>query len=494
VGAPESIGKYRIQGVLGRGAMGIVYRGRDDSLDRDVAVKVLAASDADADVRARFEREAKAVARLQHPNIVTIYELGEHQGSPYMAMELLDGLDLQQALQAGYRPDPKAALPIVLQLLAGLGHAHDHGIVHRDMKPSNVFLPRKRPTKIMDFGVARLGAGMKTRTGLVVGTPSYMSPEQARAQPVDGRSDLFSVALILYELLTGERLFQGDSMIAVVYRIAHEDVDLSELPRDKVSDRLKGILARGLSREREARYADAPGMAAELQQALTELGGVPDWTFRSDVGLQFPAPVEPTAVAPPAAPPVASRPGQGPPWKWVVAGTSALTILAAGYLLGVRGRQAPDGTPPPVTVTSPSATSSASAPVSTQAAPPAKPTASPRVSPSVEATTSSSPAPTEPTTPPAGQLERASAFLEQGRYASALQEARAVLEREPGNAQARTIAEDAEAALMVETRLKNARDALRRNDRDTALAEVRAGLAVSGNDARLLALFRELTQ
>ena len=472
--------------------MGIVYRGRDESLDRDVAVKVLAASDADADVRARFEREAKAVARLQHPNIVTIYELGEHQGSPYMAMELLDGLDLQQALQGGFQPDPKAALPIVLQLLAGLGHAHDHGIVHRDMKPSNVFLPRKRPTKITDFGVARLGAGMKTRTGLVVGTPSYMSPEQARGQPVDGRSDLFSVTLILYELLTGERLFKGDSMIAVVYRIAHEDVDLSELPSGRVSDRLKAILARGLSRERESRYPDAPGMAADLQQALTDLGGGPDWTFRSDVGLQFPSPAQPEAPAPSAAPPVARQPGQGPPWKWVVVGTgSAVMVLTGGYLLGVRGRSVPDASPPPVT--SPPSTFAASSPASTQATPPAKPTASPRASPSVEATDSPPPA-KEPTTPPAGQLDRASSLLEQGRFASALQEARAVLDREPGNTQARTIAEDAEAALMVETRLKNAREALRRNDRETALAEVRAGLAVNGSDARLLALFRELTQ
>src|SRR5262245_33182093 len=139
--------------------MGVVYRGRDEGLERDVAVKVMSLGlGTDPDARARFRREAQSAARLQHPNIVTIYELGEHEGAPYMAMELLEGLDLQQAIQAGLRPAPRVTLPIVLQLLAGLGHAHDHGIVHRDVKPSNLYLPRGRPAKIMDFGIARLAA------------------------------------------------------------------------------------------------------------------------------------------------------------------------------------------------------------------------------------------------------------------------------------------------------------------------------------------------
>ncbi|HEX9202667.1 MAG TPA: serine/threonine-protein kinase, partial [Vicinamibacteria bacterium] len=153
---PARIGRYRILGLVGQGAMGRVYRGHDDSLERDVAVKVMSVGPADANARSRFQREAKAAARLQHPNIVTIYELGEHEGSPFMALELLEGIDLQRAIEHGIRPDPKVTLPIVLQVLAGLGHAHEAGIVHRDVKPSNVFLVRGRPAKVMDFGVARL--------------------------------------------------------------------------------------------------------------------------------------------------------------------------------------------------------------------------------------------------------------------------------------------------------------------------------------------------
>jgi hypothetical protein len=291
-------------------------------------------------------------------------------------------------------------------------------------------------------------------------------------------------------MLAGERLFQGDSMIAVIYRIAHEDVDLSALPRGTEWERLQGILARALSREREARYPDAQSMAADLQRALRDLGGSLERTLRSDDWLPAPSSVESEAPGPREAQPAPARHAQGRPWKWAVVGAgSTLIVLGGGYFLGVRGRSStPSPSPPPVA--SPPNTSIVSAPTST---PVTKPTASPRPSPRVEAT-GDQPLAKEPTTPPADQLDKASSLLEQGRYASALQEARAVLDREPGNAQARTVAEDAEAALMVETRLKNARDALRRNDREGALAEVRAGLAVNGSDARLLALFRELTQ
>ena len=181
---PAQIGRYRILGELGRGNMGTVYRGRDEALERDVAIKVMRIED-DEDARSRFLKEASAAARLQHPNIVTIYELGEHEGSPFMALELLEGMDLQEAIEAGIRPDPKVTLPIVLQVLAGLGHAHEAGIVHRDVKPSNIFLPRGRPAKIMDFGVARL-ADKQTTKNMLVGTPNYMSPEQAGAGSLDG--------------------------------------------------------------------------------------------------------------------------------------------------------------------------------------------------------------------------------------------------------------------------------------------------------------------
>ena len=281
---PSHIGRYRILGLLGQGAMGTVYRARDESLERDVALKVMALGQADADARARFLREASAAGRLQHPNIVTIYELGEHEGSPFMALELLEGIDLQRAIGDGIRPDPKVTLPIVLQTLAGLGHAHENGIVHRDVKPSNIFLPRSRPAKIMDFGVARLVGGA-TIAGLVVGTPHYMSPEQVKAGDIDGRSDLFSAGLILYELVTGEKAYQGDTIVTLLYKIVHEPPNLDLIPKGPQWERLNRVLARAAEKDPDHRYPDAAAMASELTDALVDLGGSPDWTTRSDQAL-----------------------------------------------------------------------------------------------------------------------------------------------------------------------------------------------------------------
>ncbi|HSD26994.1 MAG TPA: serine/threonine-protein kinase, partial [Vicinamibacteria bacterium] len=285
MGVPERIGRYQILGELGQGAMGTVYRGRDEALDRQVAVKVMSRGLADPDARARFLREAKAAARLQHPNIVVIYELGEHEGAPFMALELLEGVDLQRAIDSGIRPDPRATLPVVLQLLAGLGHAHEHGIVHRDVKPSNVFLPFGRPAKIMDFGVARLaGAGMTT-SGVVVGTANYMSPEQASAGEIDGRSDLFSAGLILYELVTGEKAYKADSIVAMIYKITHEPPDLSLIPEGREWERFRAVLTRALARKAADRYPDARAMSAELAQALVDLGGTVDGAAPADLAL-----------------------------------------------------------------------------------------------------------------------------------------------------------------------------------------------------------------
>src|SRR5512144_1113112 len=259
---PERIGRYQVLGVLGQGAMGTVYRGRDDRLERDVALKVMSKGLTDPDSRARFEREAKAAAKLQHPNIVVIYELGEHEGAPFMALELLEGVDLQRGIDSGVRPDPRATLPVVLQLLDGLGHAHEHGIVHRDVKPSNVFLPFGRPAKIMDFGVARRTGLGTTTSGVVVGTANYMSPEQASAGEIDGRSDLFSAGLILYELVTGEKAYKADTFVAMLYKITHEPPDLSLIPQGGEWESLRAVLTRALTRRADDRYPDAHAMSA----------------------------------------------------------------------------------------------------------------------------------------------------------------------------------------------------------------------------------------
>jgi serine/threonine-protein kinase len=537
VGIPERIGRYRIVEVLGKGAMGTVYRGRDEGLDRDVAVKVMSVDAADDDARARFLREGKAAARFQHPNIVTIYELGEHESQLFMALELLEGMDLQRAIEAGMRPDPKATLPVVLHLLAGLGHAHEHGIVHRDVKPSNLFLPRARPAKIMDFGVARL-VGTHTSTGLVIGTPNYMSPEQVRAGDLDGRSDLFSAGLILYELVTGEKAYRADSIVALLFKIAHEEPDFDLIPKGAAWERLRGVLRRSLSKDKDARYPDAHSMAADLEQALRDLGGVFDRGAGADqalLGGMTPRPMPaPTFVAPATRAPaatasaVATPPPAGPirdvvlpappvppaagtdasKRTWLVGGGLAgvaVVLLGIAAVVALRRPESPAPVQKAAVPPTPSSSPSASAAPST--APSRAPSMSPSVAPSVRpsapvaspTTAIAIPSPEATPPPPGGgtteaRLRRANDAMEKGRYAQALAEARAVLEKDPGNAEAKDLASDAEASLVIEDAVKKARAALKTGDKDAALREVKKGLAVNASEGRLLALFREATQ
>jgi serine/threonine-protein kinase len=511
VALPARIGRYRVLRVLGRGAMGVVYRARDEGLDRDVALKVMALGTASAEGRERFLREARSVARLQHPNIVIIYELGEHDGAPFMAMELLEGLDLQRVIAAGLRPDPRATLPVMLQVLAGLGHAHDHGIVHRDVKPSNVFLPRGHPAKVMDFGVARLAAGT-TAVGTMVGTPSYMSPEQVRTGLVDGRSDLFSAGLILYELVTGEKAYQADNVASLLYRIAHEDPALGQLPAGPEWQGVRKVVTRALARERDERYPDAHAMSIDLARALEDLGGPAPGAPAWDSLLVPPAPA---AAVPAPAPPPALSPVEASrrPALVALAVAVAALIAGAGFFISTRpragGERPPAGSATPV----PTATAAAAPPFpSSPAAPSPMPRATPTAEPApVAAARSASPSPraaserslpavaaTAETEPRPGadaaRLEKANDLFDRGKYVAALAEARAVLRRSPGNAEARALVEDAEAAVVVEERIKKASEALRKGDRETALREVRAGLAVAPSDARLLALFKETTR
>ncbi len=534
---PAQIGRFRVLGILGQGAMGTVYRGRDEALDRDVALKVMSAGHgADADSRMRFEREAKAAAKLQHPNIVTIYELGTHEGNPFMALELLEGVDLQRAIEAGLRPNPRVTLPIVLQLLSGLGHAHENGIVHRDVKPSNIFLPRGRPVKIMDFGVARLAGGMTT-AGMVVGTPNYMSPEQVRAAGVDGRSDLFSAGLILYELVTGEKAYKGDSVVALLYKIAHEDPDLKLLPREAEWDRLRQVLARALEKDPEQRYPDSHAMIADLEHALRDLGGTTNWAAAADLGLLVktgPRSAAPTLAPAPAAteaePPTLTSPIEdvSPPAvpkqnvMLIAGGLGIASVLVLGVAFyAARGSRRPTAAvmavsmpPAPTPALVPGAPASAKP---TPATPAPKPSAPPTtIAMTTPPPTTLGPASTlaavTPAAPPTtlapvvvetpvpevlpenAQLERAEDLYEKGRYAQAMAEAKAVLRREPRNARAKGLVEDAEVELVVENRIKEASAALKKGDKDAALDAVKAGLAVKPSDARLLNLWREATR
>src|SRR5262245_962054 len=265
-----SIGKYNIVKPLGKGAMGIVYLAHDTILERDVALKVMVAQIADdPELNDRFKREAKAVARMAHPNVVNVYDLGSHtDGSPYIAMELLKGMDLQKAMRQHPPLTVDRKVAIIVQVLAGLAHAHQAGIVHRDIKPANIFIQQDGSVKIMDFGVARLTTASMTGTGNIVGTADYMSPEQVKGSKVDGRSDLFSVGCMLYELVAGRRPFHSDNLMAIFYKITHEQPNFDLVPQGEQYDALMPLLKKALAKNLDDRYQTAYDFAVELREYL----------------------------------------------------------------------------------------------------------------------------------------------------------------------------------------------------------------------------------
>jgi serine/threonine-protein kinase len=266
------IGRYRIVSRLGRGGMGMVYRGLDEALEREAAVKTLTGEGLlEEENLKRFQIEAKAAARLQHPNIVTVYELGEDRGVPFIAMELLPGADLEALLRSGEPLALSERIEIVVQVCRGLAFAHEHKVVHRDMKPSNIRLLDDGTAKIMDFGIAKLGSTNVTRSGMMVGTMNYMSPEQIRGQPLDGRCDIFAVGVILYQLLTGKRPFVGKGGPDVLYRIVQDPTPALDVDYGPDTSRLQQIVNRALEKEPQQRYATAAEFADDLQQLQQSL-------------------------------------------------------------------------------------------------------------------------------------------------------------------------------------------------------------------------------
>jgi serine/threonine protein kinase len=274
------IGKYRVIARIGRGGMGMVYRCLDETLEREVAVKTLTLEGSlDEESRKRFEVEAKAAAKLQHPNIVTVFELGEDRGVSFIAMELLPGVDLEALLRSGETLLLQEKLDIVIQVCRGLAYAHEHRIIHRDIKPSNIRLLDDGTAKIMDFGIAKLGGTQLTKAGMMVGTVHYMSPEQVRGKPLDGRSDVFSLGVILYELLAGRRPFLGEAATEVLYKIVHDPPPPLDTEIGGLAPRLQEVLDRALAKEPEQRYPSAARLADALADVLDAysrtLTGVP---------------------------------------------------------------------------------------------------------------------------------------------------------------------------------------------------------------------------
>ena len=269
------LGRYRILGELGRGAMGVVYRAEDPVLDRQLAIKTvfMPADDADRkEYEARFTQEARAAGKLGHPGIVTIYDVGHEGGMVYMAMELLEGVDLgTQAAERRF--SVTEAVGIVERVADALSFAHDRGVVHRDIKPPNIMLVGGGRVKIMDFGIARMrSSDLKTQTGLMMGTPRYMSPEQVAGRQVDQRSDIFSLGTVLYELLTGTKLFAGNDATEIMYNVSQlRPVPPSRINR-QVPSMLDLVVAKALEKDAGERYQDAHQFAADLRACLNELG------------------------------------------------------------------------------------------------------------------------------------------------------------------------------------------------------------------------------
>ena len=276
------LGRYQIERQLGRGAMGSVYLGLDPQIGRSVAIKTMAlASEFEGaeleEARQRFFREAATAGRLQHPDIVTIFDAGEDGDLAYIAMEFLKGHDLQRHAQPGNLLAISTVVRVGERVAAALAHAHSQGVVHRDVKPANVMVELSEGSvKVTDFGIARITDSSRTRTGMVLGTPSFMSPEQMSGRRVDGRADLYSLGVMLFQLLAGQLPHRADSMAKLMYAIANEPAaDLRSL-RPEVPDALALLVARLLSKQPEARHADGRVLATELA-AIASQWPVADW-------------------------------------------------------------------------------------------------------------------------------------------------------------------------------------------------------------------------
>ena len=265
----SQLGRYEVLGELGQGAMGIVYKARDPLIDRIVAIKTInlgLAQDEKEEYESRFYQEAKAAGRLSHPNIVTIYDVGKNGDVAYIAMEFLEGYELRDIMNGEGLLPVDQVLDIVAQVAQGLAYAHEHDIVHRDVKPSNVMVVRDGHVKITDFGIARMASSaVRTQTGMVLGSPKYMSPEQVMGKAIDQRSDIFSLGVMLYEMLTGQAPFNGDNVNAIMYQTLNAIPAPPDSLNPEVPEMINFIVAKALAKKVEDRYQNAKDFAVDLR-------------------------------------------------------------------------------------------------------------------------------------------------------------------------------------------------------------------------------------
>jgi serine/threonine-protein kinase len=334
----KTLGRYEILGEIARGAMGVVYKARDPLIDRMVAIKTVNIGLSSAEMEAferRFFREAKSAGRLNHPNVVIIHDVGKTDDVAYIAMEFLDGRSLREILDSGVVLPPQRIADITAEIAEGLAFAHRNGVVHRDVKPANVMVLSSGAVKITDFGIALLPTGTRTMTGNIFGSPRYTSPEQVMGRPVDGRSDIFSLGAVLYEMLTGKPPFQGGDLNSILKQVLSEPTAPPTSHNPKLPRAFDHIIAKALAKDPKDRYQDADELAHDLRHFDTI-------EFASAAPSPLPAlehPTEPKGV--PAAGPTAegallavSDAGAGLPtsavwWRrpWAIAAIAVAAVV-----------------------------------------------------------------------------------------------------------------------------------------------------------------------
>ncbi|HVF07186.1 MAG TPA: Stk1 family PASTA domain-containing Ser/Thr kinase [Actinomycetota bacterium] len=345
--------RYQVEARIGAGGMAEVFRGFDPVLSRTVAIKVLLPQFArDTSFVHRFRREAQAAARLNQPNIVGVYDSGSDDETQYIVMEFIEGRTLAEFMSAGRRPTPVQAAEIAQKIAAAIAAAHAQGVIHRDIKPGNVMVTRDGTVKVMDFGIARmLGPETAPQTSAVLGTASYLSPEQAQGTPVDARTDIYSLGAVLYELLTGRPPFTGDSSVAVAYKQVNETPELPSSLNPDVSPSMDAVVMKALSKNPSNRYQSAEEFSADLARVIAgeQVEATPLMSALAGGATQvISRPPSHTAVLPPTEEPEGSG---RKVWLGVLIGLLLFALLAAGGYLLVNSLVSDDTPQGPQTVT-----------------------------------------------------------------------------------------------------------------------------------------------
>jgi serine/threonine-protein kinase len=466
----NTIGRYELVEKLGQGGMGVVYRAFDPLLQRVVAVKLIGSIEANDELRERFFREARAAGQLTHKNIITIYDLGEFEGQPFLAMEFLEGQDLQQRMAAHIEMSLMRKLELAIEICEGLDYAHSHGVIHRDVKPANIFITTSGTAKILDFGLARLITSELTNSNMMMGTLNYMAPEQVRGERADHRSDIFSTGVLLYEVLGGRKAFEGDSFGATLYKILQEVPEPLRNIDATLPVQLIAVVERALEKGRDDRYQQMGEMLRDLnayRQLLMVTNspafGQPILPSDAATIAAMPAtplpvlassgvgrPQTPATAAPAPVTPEVERPSRRHAVLGIAVAATAIVVALAVWMN--RGEPA---APPPAATT---ATSNTSAAATQQEI--------------------------------ASRLEEASKALQAGDEATAQKHADAVLAISPGNAEAQRLRDRArQTSETVARSLTRARDlfaAGRFEDASRAAGEVLAVEPANAEARRLM--------